>query len=127
MFGLSDFISSSLNPKVPSLSNYNKLKMGISYKECRNVLKVEGHSTNEKDNEIVYEWYDSDCEDGLFKKMYKDVEVKEIENGLSVVINLDINEMSTQSKLTVEQLNNLTDTSVDSMIDEFKSAGYICK
>lgn len=59
--------------------------------------------------------------------MYKDVEVKEIENGVSVVINLDINEMSNQSKLTVEQLNNLTDTSVDSMIDEFKSAGYICK
>ena len=59
--------------------------------------------------------------------MYKNVEVKEIENGVSVVINLDINEMSNQSKLTVEQLNNLTDTSVDSMIDEFKSAGYICK
>lgn len=59
--------------------------------------------------------------------MYKDVEVKEIENGVSVVINLDINEMSNQSKLTVEQLNNLIDTSVDSMIDEFKSAGYIFK
>lgn len=62
-----------------------------------------------------------------FEKMYKSVEVKEIENGVSVVINLDINEMSTQSKLTVEELNNLTDTSIDSMIDEFKSSGYICK
>ena len=61
-------IISSVNPKVPSLSNYNKLELGMSYKECRKILKVEGHRTKEKDDEMIYEWYDPDCEEGLFKR-----------------------------------------------------------
>lgn len=61
-------INSSINPKIPSLSNYNKLEIGMSYKECRSILKVEGHRTKEKDNEMIYEWYDPDCEEGLFER-----------------------------------------------------------
>lgn len=63
------FIFLSLNgPNKPTLSNYNKLELGMSYKECRDILKVEGHRTKEKNNEMIYEWYDPSCEEGIFKK-----------------------------------------------------------
>lgn len=54
----------------------------MSYRECKNVLKVDGHSANEKDNEIVYEWYDPDCEDVLFKKCVWIVRLKFKDNKL---------------------------------------------
>lgn len=62
------FIDSFSDPKVPSLENYNKIEMGMSYSECKDILKVEGHRTEEKGTETVYEWYDPDCESGIFKK-----------------------------------------------------------
>ena len=61
-------ITSMIHPKVPSLSNYNKIEFGMSYIECRNILKVEGHRTKEDGENTTYEWYDPDCEDGIFHK-----------------------------------------------------------
>lgn len=68
LIGIIYGISSLLNPKVPTLSNYNKIEIGMSYSECRKILKVEGHRTKEDDNKTIYEWYDPDCENGIFKK-----------------------------------------------------------
>ena len=53
---------------MPSLSNYNKIEIGMSSEECFDILKVEGHLVKEKDEEKTYEWYDPNCEDGIFKK-----------------------------------------------------------
>ena len=65
---ISGIVSIFTSDKNPSLSRYNKLELGMTYEECQKILKVEGHRVKEDKDEVVYEWYDVDCEDTLLKK-----------------------------------------------------------
>ena len=56
-------VCSLFTPKNPSLSDYNSLKLGMTYSECRNILGSDGHLISEENNNSKYVWYDRKCSD----------------------------------------------------------------
>lgn len=72
----------------PSLSSYNSLELGMSYHECIEILKSEGHLIEENSMTKVYVWYDNICSDEndcktIIKLIFNnDILIERYENGL---------------------------------------------
>lgn len=49
--------------KNPTLSDYNSLKLGMTYNECKSILGSEGHLILEENGKTTYVWYDVLCSD----------------------------------------------------------------
>lgn len=45
----------------PSLKDYNSIKLGMTYEECKNILKFDGHLIFEENNITKYVWYNAGC------------------------------------------------------------------
>ena len=70
------------------LVDYNKLNLGMTYEECKEILGKEGHLTSEVDNKTSYVWYKNDCSNNEDCEIIVQLEfennrlIKRKENGL---------------------------------------------